>query len=142
MGAQLFYIGVKGLIQNEHGQYLLLLADVSSHRGNTEPYWDIPGGRIDEGGGLIDTLEREIEEETGITELIGDPEQITTVVSNHRVPVGDDFAGLTLVVYKVAIPEGSTIKLSKEHSDYKWVEAVEAAQRLSNKYPKQFTDVL
>jgi hypothetical protein len=43
---KLFYIGVKGLIENKEGRILLLKADVSKHRKNREPYWDIPGGRI------------------------------------------------------------------------------------------------
>lgn len=141
--AQLFYIGVKGLIENEQGQILLLLADVTTHRKNTEPYWDIPGGRIEEGGNLLDTLKREIQEETGITELVAEPEQVTALISNHMVPTdsGKD-AGLALVVYKVMIPASAEIKLSDEHETYEWVDKAEAASRLSNKYPKAFTDAL
>jgi len=140
---KLFYIGVKGLIENEQGHILLLLADVTTHRKNTEPYWDIPGGRIEVGGNLIDTLQREIREETGITEFAALPVQITALLSNHQVPTGyGTDAGLALVVYKVSIANDAKITISQEHERYEWVSKAEAARRLSNKYPAEFTDAL
>ena len=143
MSAQLFYIGVKGLIENDQEQILLLLADVSTHRKNTEPYWDIPGGRIEGGASLLATLKREIKEEIGIAEFTSTPTQVATLISNHMVPTesGKD-AGLALVVYKVTIPSDTVIVMSEEHSTYEWVDKTEAAKRLSNKYPKEFTDAL
>lgn len=138
---KLFYIGVKGLIENKDGELLLLKADASKHRKNTEPYWDIPGGRISEGQSVIDTLRREIEEETGITELAGH-EFLTAVVSNHEIPLNEKMLGLALMVYRVKIPAASTITLSDEHTDYEWVSRTEAKKRLAHKYPKEFTDQL
>ena len=143
MKEQLFFIGVKGLIKNSQGQILLLLADVSTHRKNTEPYWDIPGGRIEKGAGLVDTLAREISEETGVAIDASTAVQVATAVSKHQVPVDDDItAGLALVVYSVTIPDSATITISPEHERYEWVEVAEAKLRLSNKYPSDFTDKL
>lgn len=137
---KLFFVGIKGLIENEEGKILLLLADVSKHRKNIEPYWDIPGGRIQKGNDVFTTLQREIEEETGVTDLIN-VDFLTAVVSNHEIPITDDeWGGLVLMVYKVIIPAGSTIVISEEHSEYAWVSKTEAKERLQHKYPKEFTD--
>src|SRR3989338_10844816 len=64
-------VGVKILLKNDEGKYLLL-------RRSLEKYpeivgrWDIVGGRIDAGKTLKENLLREIGEETGLT-LIGEP---------------------------------------------------------------------
>lgn len=140
---KLFFIGVKALIENSEGELLLLLADVTTHSKNTEPYWDIPGGRIEAGDSLVGTLQREIEEETGITELNIAPQQLTTVLSNHETPLDNGkTAGLVLVVYRVAIETDVKIILSDEHERYEWVNKSEAAKRLRNKYPASFTEII
>lgn len=141
MAEKLFYIGVKGLIQNHQGKLLLLKADVSEHRRNTTAYWDIPGGRIDEGESVLDALKREIKEETGITKL-EDHRFFTAVISNHQVPKGRQAIGLALMIYVVKVPAKSAVTISKEHVAYEWVSKLEARKRLTHKYPKEFTDQL
>lgn len=139
---KLFYVGIKGLIRNKKGQYLLLEADVSTHSINTAVYWDIPGGRIKQGSDAISTLRREIEEETGITELY-DITFLNSVISHHEIPLDDSRkAGLVLMIYTVRIADDAIIKLSKEHTSYEWASVTEAANRLSNKYPEEFTSQL
>lgn len=140
---KLFYIGVKGLIKNSQGHILLLLADITNHRKVTEPYWDIPGGRIEQGASLIDTLAREISEETGVDINVSSAVQLATVISKHQIPVDATMtAGLALVIYSVTIPDESIITISSEHERYEWVDKIEAKQRLANKYPTDFTDHL
>jgi 8-oxo-dGTP diphosphatase len=139
---KLFNVGIKGLIEDLEGKVLLLKADISNHRAVTEPYWDIPGGRIEEGQNVLEVLKREIEEETGVKELKSEAEFFHAVVSNHEIPFEDKMLGLILMIYKVKIPENSKIRLSKEHIDYEWVDKKEAAKRLSHKYPSEFTSLL
>lgn len=142
--AKLFFVGIKGLVENKAGNVLLLKADVTKHRGNIEPYWDIPGGRIDEGetSDAAVTLRREILEETGVAK-VENIEFLTAVISNHQIPLeGDKKAGLVLMVYKVTIPEGSEIKISREHVAYEWVSRAEAKEHLAHKYPEEFTESL
>jgi 8-oxo-dGTP pyrophosphatase MutT (NUDIX family) len=141
--AKLFFVGIKGLVENSNREILLLKADVTKHRGNIESYWDIPGGRIDDGEDKVsETLKREIREETGVREIMN-YEFVTAVISNHQIPLeGDIKAGLVLMVYKVTIPENSEIKLSEEHVAYEWVSRAEAKKRLAHKYPQEFTDQL
>jgi len=140
--AKLFNVGIKGLIEDTEGKILLLKADVSTHRKNTEAYWDIPGGRIEEGEKVLDVLRREIEEETGIKEFKKEAEFFHAVISNHQIPFEDKLLGLILMIYKVQIPKNSKIKLSSEHVAYEWVSKAEAAKRLAHKYPAEFTQLL
>ena len=141
-GEQIFHVGVKALIQNTEGQVLLLKADVSTHKKNVEVYWDIPGGRIQKGSSVLQTLAREIEEETGIV-AFENPTIFGSTVSKHEIPVSDELTvGLLLVVYKVTVADDVNIVLSPEHTDYEWVSGAEAASRLNAKYPKEFTGLL
>ncbi|HSW37612.1 MAG TPA: NUDIX hydrolase [Candidatus Saccharimonadales bacterium] len=139
---KLFHVGVKALIENSKKQILLLHADVSTHRKNTEPYWDIPGGRIKEGDSVLKTLGREVEEETGIKK-ISSVQFLTAVVSNHKIPISTtQMVGLLLMVYRIKIPEHSKVRISREHTAFQWVSREEAAKRLGHKYPKKFTNAL
>lgn len=56
-----FHLGVKALIRNPNKE-ILLLERKSKFNKN---YWDIPGGRLQKGESLLQTLKQEIAEETG-----------------------------------------------------------------------------
>lgn len=136
---KLFFVGVKGLMVNEHNQMLVLKADINEHRMNTEEYWDIPGGRIEHGDSEESTLEKEISEELGIK--IGKQcIYVATVISNHEIPLHEGgVAGLVLRIWQVPYHD-ELITLSDEHTDFEWVSFTEAAQRLRHKYPDDFCD--
>jgi 8-oxo-dGTP pyrophosphatase MutT (NUDIX family) len=138
---KLFQIGIKALITNRKGQ-ILVLDSGDWHLKNQARHWDIPGGRVQEGHSIVETLQREVEEETGIKE-IKRVEFFYAVNSNFKdMDVDGRLVGLILMIYKVRIPENSKIVLSHEHSGYEWVDKKEAAARLSYKYPKEFTALL
>lgn len=138
---KLFQVGVKALIINEKDQILVLFSGDWHLKHQTE-HWDIPGGRIQEGQTVIETLKREVEEETGITK-ISEVQPFAGTVSNFKdIPVGDKLVGLALIIYKVKVPKDSQIKLGHEHIKYEWVDKKEAAKRLEYKYPKEFTQLL
>jgi predicted house-cleaning noncanonical NTP pyrophosphatase (MazG superfamily)/8-oxo-dGTP pyrophosphatase MutT (NUDIX family) len=139
--SEVFYVGIKGLIENKDNEILLLKAIVKDPQVATKPYWDLPGGRVEESQAALDVLKREIEEETGIKKICN----ITlfhTLISNHISKYKNKDMRLLLVVYKVNIPENSRITLSHEHLSYEWVERKEAAKRLAHKYPEEFTSLL
>lgn len=140
---KLFYVGFKALITNTEGKILLMEEDVSGHSIPTDPYWDMPGGRIQKGEDAAAALKREVLEETGIQELTS-IQFFTAVISNHEIklPGGEEKAGLLLMIYKVSVPEDVTVVLSSEHTGYEWVDSATAAERLGNKYPAEFTDLL
>lgn len=138
---KLFHVGVKALI-TDFEDNILLLKTPGWEKEKIVPHWDIPGGRIEIGNSAVQTLNREIKEETGITEIINE-EFITAVISNHEFTAeGGHRVGLVLFIYEVDIPDNATIKLSDEHTAYEWVDKKEAAKRLENKYPSSFTRLL
>lgn len=68
-------VGVKILLQNEEGKYLLLRRSLEKYPETSDNRWSIVGGRINPGETLIDNLRREVREETGL-ELAGEPQLI------------------------------------------------------------------
>lgn len=141
----IFHLGIKALIRNKIGEILLLNVSpkklVADKKRNliAKQYWDIPGGRIKSGGKVIDTLKREVEEETGVKK-IENIEEFTMILSNIRVPYGDESAGLILYIFTCQISNIEKIKLSDEHSEARWFSPKEAAKLLEFKYPKKFTE--
>ena len=56
-------VGVKVLLKNPQGKYLLLRRNPKKYP-EVGPKWDIVGGRINPGSGLMENLKREVFEET------------------------------------------------------------------------------
>jgi 8-oxo-dGTP pyrophosphatase MutT (NUDIX family) len=139
MADEKFYqVGVKALITNERGEVLLLKSVPGFH----EVHWDLPGGRIQERQSAVEALKREIEEETGITEVT-DIKFFQGCISNHELTFDNMLpVGLVLMIYRVRIPADSPIRLSEEHTEYEWVSMGEVASRLEEKYPTEFTRLL
>ncbi|MFZ2025467.1 MAG: NUDIX domain-containing protein [Microgenomates group bacterium] len=133
---EVFNVGVKLLLKNKQGKYLVLLKDKNECvRDKVKVHWDIPGGRVNKGEAMDKTLTREIEEEIGITmykinALLG------VTVSNFA----NKFTGnkLLLAVYAGALIKKEEIILNKEHTEYRWVSKNEAMSLLADKYPKTF----
>jgi len=141
-GERKFHVGVKAMIENDQGEILVLLD--SRHSSKDWEAWDFPGGRMNEGEDFLQTLTRELEEETGITESHG-PELIKTILSTYEITLKDNSKmGLILVVYKVQIASEAKIVLSDEHNEYRWVNKQELKRLFeqAHKYPKEFTDTL
>jgi ADP-ribose pyrophosphatase YjhB (NUDIX family) len=64
-------VGVKALLKNSEGKYLLVRRNPKKYP-EVGPQWDIIGGRIDSGTPLLDNLKREIKEEVNM-ELVEKP---------------------------------------------------------------------
>jgi 8-oxo-dGTP diphosphatase len=132
-----FHVGVKALIENDKGQILLL----HEARVQVDPHlehWDFPGGRMEDGEKVIDTLKREIQEESGIEKIFG-ASFVASVISNHEIKLKDgEIVGLVLMVYRVKVAPEAKIVLSDEHHAYEWVGRAEAKKRLAHKYPEEF----
>ncbi len=142
MAEDIFHLGIKALIVNAEGKLLLLRVDPKKLIGDGIPaYWDIPGGRIQKDASPEDTLRREVEEETGITDLQS-IQPFSMVLSNIRIPAGPSDFGLVLASYVCRVNEPADVRLSEEHTEYGWYTMEEAAELLSYKYPKVFTDQL
>lgn len=132
-----FHLGIKALVRSNKGEILLLEVNPAKLHGDKKSYWDLPGGRVQKDHTVLDTLRREVEEETGVKE-IHDTRQIGMVLSNIRIPVGDDSVGLILSIYACNVPTDSTITISDEHIGYDWFSPKQAAELLMVKYPTDF----
>ena len=140
MSEDVFHYGIKALIRNAEGKFLLLKVNVQrlKNLGHNGPaYWDIPGGRIQKGDSVEQTLFREVEEETGIKNIRG-YEHFATTVANFRIQNGA--LGLILSSFVCDVGDVKSVVLSDEHTDYAWVEPAEAVRLLSVKYPKALVE--
>ena len=105
-------VGVKVLLKNPEGKYLLIRRSDDKYQSVTNK-WDIPGGRINAGATLLDNLAREVMEETGLvmnsaSRIIGAQDIFDTANDRHIVRV----------TY-VGTADGEP-HLSEEHTDYQW----------------------
>jgi len=104
-------VGVKILLQNKEGKFLLLKRSAKKYPEVGEK-WDIVGGRIDAGTSLLENLKREIKEETQL-EFTGEPkliaaQDILRVEGRHVVRL--TYTGFI---------EGAPV-LDEDHDEYKW----------------------
>ena len=128
MTEQLFQIGIKAIIRNDENQILLL---------KNKDYWDIPGGRIDQGEDIETTLLRELNEEIGVNHIA--QKQLWDVVKSvKQLPYGNMMTSLMLIVYRVQLPADQIPHSCEPGAVLNWVSYEEAANRLKNKYPGSF----
>ena len=122
-------VGVKILLKNKEGKYLALFRSLlSAPKGQ---HWDIAGGRINTGSSLIENLKREVLEETRL-EITGEQKLIT---AQDIFKTDKHVVRLTYVGFA-----DGEVKLSEEHSDYKWL----SLEEIKNLDPidKYFKEVL
>lgn len=81
-------------------------------------YWEFPKGKVEDGENEIDTLKREVREETGITKFTMWP-NFRQVVHYRFFPERTIMVSKA-VVYYLLITE-QAVRVSTEHLYYKWV---------------------
>ncbi|MTI65402.1 MAG: NUDIX domain-containing protein [Firmicutes bacterium] len=119
----MFRILTKALVIKDNRLLFLKRSDESKF---AKGLWDIPGGKLEFGETLEDSLSREIFEETKIE---------TDVKENLAVSTGinlKDKKQYVSIIYTAEYISGS-IKLDLEHSDYKWL-TIEEAQNYNLVY--------
>ncbi len=108
-------VGVKVLLKNKKGKYLIVKRAPSKYKGINST-WDILGGRIRPGSLLIDNLEREVMEESGLRltslpRLIGAQDILWYERNTHVVR-------LTYI----AETDGEPVLNAQEHVAYRWLD--------------------
>lgn len=107
-------VAVSGLISHADGRVLLIR---SPRRG-----WEFPGGQVEEGENLIEALQREIQEEAGVTTSVG---ALVGVYSNVKSPTKLMFGFLGDYVC-------GELRTSDESLETEWVARDSVLQRISN----------
>ncbi len=107
-------VGVKVLLQNEEGNYLLVRRNpiLYPEIGAT---WDIVGGRITAGVPLLENLAREVREETGLT-ITSDP----VLFAAQDILGIERFPDRHVVRLTYGAKTTGTPTLDNESLEYKW----------------------
>lgn len=136
----LFHLGVKALIKNKQGEFLLLKNNPNKPpRFSNTKHWDLPGGRIKDGANLEETLKREVEEEIGIKD-IKIVKFLDASISNLKINLTKKPLRLVLFTYLCSIKDPLSVKLTDdEHTEFKWFNSKEAAKLLKIKFSDSLT---
>ncbi|MFQ5759257.1 MAG: bis(5'-nucleosyl)-tetraphosphatase [bacterium] len=121
------------VFRKENGEIKYLLLYKKAH-GIYRAQWNFPRGWIEVGESEKETAGREIEEETGISDLKfiqGFREKIHFAYRREGKLVEKD------VVYLLAETETAKVKLSFEHSGYGWLSFSRTIERLTFENDKE-----
>jgi len=111
-------ISQKALIKKSDKYLILLRSDNHPVFGG---YWDLPGGRLEDGEELEEGLKREVNEETSLDIDVSDR------IFKPEMTVFDK--PTTFYVYEIANYSGA-VTLSKDHSEFRWVTVKELKKML------------
>lgn len=112
-----FYLAVKGIIKKDGKILAVRRSDVDDHKPGV---WEMPGGGVDQEESPQEALKREILEETGLIVTVGKPFN----VFSFKKDTGEFKVGITFVCEYVS----GEVKISEEHSEYRWIEPKEFAE--------------
>ena len=112
---------VGAIILNGKNEVLLVFSSANQ-------YWEFPKGKMERGEKELDTLAREIYEETGIKHFRLHPLFKENIYYNFRV---GNMVIAKIVVYYL-FKTGATVKISDEHSKFQWVHINDIDQYLKH----------
>ena len=104
---------VEAMIKDKGGKILLLKR--SSKNRYYVNKWQLPGGKVEFGEDLQKAIRREIKEETGRIAIKPKLERVFSVKEKHNIHTSE----VTLLLYSAEIR--GEIKLSKDHSEYRYI---------------------
>jgi len=123
-----FFGGIGALLwRPSDGRYLVLKRSEAKDAGAGT--WECISGRVDQGEGFTEAVHREVSEEL---DLRAQRVQIDFIVGTEHFYRGEALPEneLLLVQFCCTVQEPAEIKLSWEHSEYRWVTAQEAEDLL------------
>lgn len=113
-----YHLAVKGIIKRSDGKILVLKrSSEDDHKPNV---WETVGGGMDREETPQEALQREILEETGLMVKVEQPFNVFT----FKKDTGEFKVGITFLCNFVS----GEVKLSHEHSDFRWIDPKEFAE--------------
>jgi 8-oxo-dGTP diphosphatase len=110
------FLATKALIQHQ-GLVLILRESNKYVDGVQEGKFDVPGGRITPGEHFLDSLRREVMEESGLT-----IQNINLLFINEvRVPKQEEEWQIVRTFY-TAESSSNQVTLSDDHCEYQWID--------------------
>ena len=95
--------------------------------------WECPTGRVDQGEGFTDAVGREVMEELGV-DVVPDFLIGTTHFYRGTSTQENELLG---VIFHCTLTRPEAIRLSAEHSEFRWVTLAEAQGLLSMDHPSE-----
>tara|TARA_Y100000590_G_scaffold335177_1_gene381488 strand:+ start:382 stop:810 length:429 start_codon:yes stop_codon:yes gene_type:complete len=119
-----------GVVLFNEQKVLLLQYAIGQKEGDwdLQGHWDFPKGHIDNGETEVETATRELEEETGIKNIMLLENFRKTI--NYTFQKGDSKIAKE-VVFFIATTGETEINLSHEHVDYGWFDFTSALKQLT-----------
>ncbi len=105
-----FYVATKGIVLNQNNQILIIQR---AKGGRHENMWEFPGGLVEFGELPEESLAREIKEEINL-----DIDILRFIYSWKWIENNEQVVGMSFLC---RCKDDSKLKLSFEHSNYKWI---------------------
>lgn len=122
---------VGAIVLNKNNHVLLIFQQKNK-------YWEFPKGKIEKGERELDTLRREIFEETGIRDF--------NMVDNFRSSMFYEFHYQGKIVKRKVvyylIRTNQRVRISKEHARYAWLPIERAKKRLKHQNQIELMDTV
>lgn len=110
-------------VENNKLKFLLLKRSPEEKYPNI---WQMVTGKIKNGEKAFDAALRELNEETGLT-----AEELFSVPVVNSVYLSETDEVCMIPVFVCRVDENAKVKISKEHSEFKWLEPDEAVELLN-----------
>ncbi|MEK6936441.1 MAG: NUDIX domain-containing protein [Nanoarchaeota archaeon] len=127
---------VGGLIfveEDKKRKYLLLEYERINDEKGQHKYWDFPKGHVEKDEKETDTLFREIKEETGLENIdlvLGFKEKLKYFFKKDGKLIAKE------VIYYLLKSNSKEVKISFEHTGFKWIEYDQALKQIEFKSSK------
>ena len=128
----IFSTGIGALIYDESSDAYLILKR-SPEKDFAAEAWECVTGRVDQGEGFEDALHREVREELSIEVK---PLFIIGTTHFYRGPERPENE-LVGIVYCCSSPNPDELRLSKEHTEYRWVSVPELREMAGADHPAE-----
>ena len=114
--------------------FYLLLHYPSTTKGTKGDYWDLPKGHIEKGEKELETVKREVKEETSLTDLkfVEDFKEWIKYFFRHR-----EKTIFKIVTFYLAETKTKEVEVSSEHIGFEWLPYEESLEQLTFKNAKE-----